>query len=493
MLRAVMVSALAVLCPIAGGTAQADPAARPVAIVPPRAVCVGCLSVRVGLPRIVIGPTSNLADAHWSEVRMSEGSFRGFTSNSSSYLLAGGAVWSFGGPVAAVLQPGPAGSYDSCGQWLQDVQRAPNNTLFGLVHDETDCDYAIDSQTHKSMSVALSRDDGRTWQVQGLIITGGSSPEAGKITGEGDCGAINGQDGYYYAYCSRQIDNSIIAARAPVSDPGPGHWLKYYNGAWSQPGLGGNATNLGSDLNTGAVRWKANGMTILVGSAPNGPALFFSADHVRFTELAEPLLVGNTTAWARPSANELIAYPDLIDATDGSSQVGNSWYLVYTYLQPNQTFTQRYIVFRPVTVSIASASLRPQVGVMLARWWNPALQDRWTTTAPVPGNYQAYRLDDTLGYVMTAADPAKPTVALEDCVRLYGTHPDHLLTVSGLCEKLGYQRLRASGWVFQKPEPGTQPLYQCYSSAERSHFAAKQANCDGHGSAQRLLGYDLTH
>jgi hypothetical protein len=487
-LRAVVLPALAALC-LLGGSARATSGDGYIPVDPHAPVCLGCLSIRVGLPRIEIGPTSNLADAHWSEVQMSVGSFRGFTSNASSYLLRGGAVWSFGGPLASVLHPGPAGSYDSCGQWLQDVQRA-GDTWFGLVHDETDCNYAI-GQTHKSMSLAVSRDNGLTWQDQGLIITGNSPPQVGKITGEGDCGAINGQDGYYYAYCSNQIDNAIIAARAPVSDPGPGHWLKYYDGAWSQPGLGGNATNLGSELNTGAARWKTTGMTILLGSNANGPALFFSTDHVRFTALAAPLVLGNTTAWTRPSPNELIAYDDLIDANDGSSQLGNSWYLVYTYLQPNQTFSQRYIVFRPVTVSIQPSAVSPQVGVQLARWWNPVLQDRWTTTAPVPGNYLAYRLDATLGFVMTAPDREKPTVELEDCVLQSGAHPDHLLTASGLCEKQGYQRLRVAGWVYQKPEPGTQPLYQCYSSADRSHFAATVADCDRVGSAQRLLGYDL--
>jgi len=487
-MRMTIFLALTALLPLTG---TAEPPDRRVPVVPKHAVCLGCLSIRVGLPRIVLGPAANYADSKWSEVQLSPGSFRGFTSNVTSYTLPGGAPWSFGGPLIPVLQPGPAGSYDSCGQWLQDVQRA-DDTLFGMVHDETDCDYAI-GQTHKSMSVALSRDNGLTWQVQGLVITGGGAPERGKITGEGDCGAVNGHDGYYYAYCSRQIDDSVIVARAPVSNPGPGHWLKFYDGTWSQPGLGGKATNLGSALNTGAARWKSNGLTILVGSLANGPALFFSPDHVRFTALAEPLIDGNTSAWIRPSPNELIAYDDLVDASDGSNQLGDSWYFVYTYLQPHQTFSQRYVVFQPVTVSIAPYSVSPQVGVLLARWWNPQLQDRWTTTAPVPGNYVTYRLDTTLGFLMTAPSPAKPTVALEDCVRQFGAHPDHMLTAKGLCESQGYQPLRLAGFVYQSAQPGTQPLYQCYAATERAHFASNRANCDGHGSEQRLLGYDLMH
>jgi hypothetical protein len=471
---------LGALCLLAGATAPS--ASSPGA-------CLACLSIRVGLPRVVRGPELEAGDAKFSEVRLSANHFRGFTATGTSYAIDGNAVTAMSGPRVKVLGHGAPGSYDACGQWLGHVERA-GDTLIGWVHNETDCNYAI-VQTHKSMSLAVSHDGGLTWQDRGLIITGTDPPAPGKITGEGDCGAIDGRDGYYYAYCGRTRDHAVIVARAPVADPGPGKWMKYYEGAWNEPGLGGEATNLGHELNKGAARWKSTGLTILVGRNRQGPGLFFSSDRVSFTGLAEPLLDTDPENWKRPNPTELIAYADLLDATDGSNQLGDSWYFVYTYTQPNETFRERYIVFRPVDVSIMPAPVNPQVGVLLARWYDAGLHDRWTTTAAVPGNYDSYKLDAQLGFVMTAADPAKASVALEDCVRNDGAHPDHLLTTAGLCESQGYERLRTAGWVYQHAEAGTQPLYQCHAAGERTHFASNRPDCDGEGAMEQLLGYDL--
>jgi Ricin-type beta-trefoil lectin domain len=45
--------------------------------------------------------------------------------------------------------------------------------------------------------------------------------------------------------------------------------------------------------------------------------------------------------------------------------------------------------------------------------------------------------------------------------------------------------------VFSTPQPGTQPLYSCYSEAEKSHFAANSEDCDHAGKRETLLGYVL--
>jgi hypothetical protein len=46
--------------------------------------------------------------------------------------------------------------------------------------------------------------------------------------------------------------------------------------------------------------------------------------------------------------------------------------------------------------------------------------------------------------------------------------------------------LRSAGWVF--PTPGAQPLYRCYSEAEKSHFAANNEDCEHAGKMETLLG-----
>jgi Ricin-type beta-trefoil lectin domain-like len=40
-------------------------------------------------------------------------------------------------------------------------------------------------------------------------------------------------------------------------------------------------------------------------------------------------------------------------------------------------------------------------------------------------------------------------------------------------------------------QPGTQPLYSCYSEADKSHFAANSEDCEHAGKMETLLGYVL--
>ena len=99
------------------------------------------------------------------------------------------------------------------------------------------------------MSLAVSTDYGLTWKSYGQIITSKDAVvTAHKITGTGDCTAVNGQDGYYYAYCWQNAtghgDGATIMARAPCVRSGSEQVEKVLSGQWDQPGLGGEATGL---------------------------------------------------------------------------------------------------------------------------------------------------------------------------------------------------------------------------------------------------------
>jgi hypothetical protein len=107
-------------------------------------------------------------------------------------------------------------------------------------------------------------------------------------------------------------------------------------------------------------------------------------------------------------------------------------------------------------------------------------------------NHGAYALEAQSGYLLTAVDPAKPSVQLEDCVSFWPGHPDHVLEVKGVCEAGHYARLRTAGWIYQKPQAQTVPLYRCYSARDKSHFASNKADCEGLGAMERLLGYALS-
>jgi hypothetical protein len=54
-----------------------------------------------------------------------------------------------------------------------------------------------------------------------------------------------------------------------------------------------------------------------------------------------------------------------------------------------------------------------------------------------------------------------------------------------------YERVRAAGFAFANPEPDTQPLYRCYSEAEKSHFVSNREDCQQMGRREALLGYVL--
>jgi hypothetical protein len=128
-----------------------------------------------------------------------------------------------------------------------------------------------------------------------------------------------------------------------------------------------------------------------------GLGLLFSRDHVRFRALPEPLLVMDREIWDRPDPSEIWAYASLLDADTGANQLSNHWIIAYTYVQPYEGFDKRYLAFRPIEVSRLEQPIRPQVGVLLARWYDARQHDHWTTTAAVPGNYDSYRLEAELG------------------------------------------------------------------------------------------------
>jgi hypothetical protein len=110
---------------------------------------------------------------------------------------------------------------------------------------------------------------------------------------------------------------------------------------------------------------------------------------------------------------------------------------------------------------------------------------------PLPGNWSLYRLVEQSGYLLTAPDATRKTVALEECVSKDPGSPDHILIEKGICETQNYERVRAAGFVFAAQEPDTQPLYRCYSDAEKSHFASNRDDCAQMGRREALLGYVL--
>ncbi len=448
-------------------------------------ICVDCLKVRVGPPQVVRGPFPDELDAAFSAIKLPDGRFRGFSANGATYAIDGDSLSDMGGKRIAVLEPGPEGSVSDCGRWLTSTVRAEDR-LIGFVHQERSCDYNA-GRTDKSMAIATSSDDGLTWTDLGTVITGTDSPLPDSITGEGDCSLVDGHDGFLYAYCLRNSDWQTIVARAAAADPID--WRKYHEGQWREPGLGGEATDIGF-VGTGAGYLDDLGWVAAVATDPwfNGLRLSLSADKVSFVDLDEPLAPIDGSDWDRPASTDLSAYVTLLNPEAGGNSVGNPFTLAYIFVPAGKGFESRYLVQRSVSLTLEDTPQPIQVGLALTRWIDPATGAYISSTGPLTGTGAPFVEDATVSYMLTRAPNDLAAVKFAEC-KGDGTHVS--LAEDGRCQA-GYIQGRTAGWLLLTEQAGTAPVYQCRASATQQTFVSDQPDCEGLGSVDQLLGFGLT-
>ncbi|GAA0255944.1 hypothetical protein GCM10010492_66000 [Saccharothrix mutabilis subsp. mutabilis] len=134
---------------------------------------------------------------------------------------------------------------------------------YGLVHNEFTPQPFGDGLHYDAIDYAVSTDQGRTWTIRDHVITSPYSTKRGDTTafphqtyhyGAGDQRLfVDTASGYFYVfYGSRIVDKGGSwrafyghVARAPIaSKMAPGSWQKWYNGSWSQPGVGGRESTM---------------------------------------------------------------------------------------------------------------------------------------------------------------------------------------------------------------------------------------------------------
>ncbi|MFI0825052.1 RICIN domain-containing protein [Streptomyces roseolus] len=174
--------------------------------------------------------------------------------------------------------PAPAGSgyahrnyCDLTGMWVDP----DTGDWYGLVHNEFTPQPFADGVHYDGIDYAVSRDQGRTWTVKDHVITSPYSTERGDTAafpqqtyhyGTGDPRLfVDTASGYFYAFYGSRIVNKGggwaafygHVARAPISGKmAPGSWRKWYDGAWTQPGVGGRESTMvpvGAGSTTGYV------------------------------------------------------------------------------------------------------------------------------------------------------------------------------------------------------------------------------------------------
>ena len=166
-----------------------------------------------------------------------------------------------------VLLPGRAGEFDNGYAGISGVWRAPSDKLLAIYHAE-------DQENMKRIpggipgfycrvALAASTNDGLTFEKLGPIISGALDKNT---NGPADQGAgepwIMAEPGgqYLYTYYTshdkahgRRVD--ICLARCPIAKAWDTHaWQKYYNGQFTEPGLGGRDTPvIANETDTGML------------------------------------------------------------------------------------------------------------------------------------------------------------------------------------------------------------------------------------------------
>ncbi|MEV6010337.1 RICIN domain-containing protein [Streptomyces sp. NPDC051976] len=179
-------------------------------------------------------------------------------------------------PTGLTSSNAPAGSgyaqrnyCDLSGVWVDP----DTGDWYGLVHNEFTPQPFGDGLHYDAIDYAVSTDQGRTWTIKNHAITSPYSTTRGDTTafpqqtyyyGDGDQRLFaDTASGYFYVfYGARLVDKNggwkafyEHAARAPMSGKmAAGTWQKWYDGAWTQPGVGGKESNMvpvGSGSTTG--------------------------------------------------------------------------------------------------------------------------------------------------------------------------------------------------------------------------------------------------
>ena len=168
-------------------------------------------------------------------------------------VLFSGPNWKNLQPIAKVLHVGDKGSFDNGYAGVGGVF-IDGSKIYAFYHAEDQEN--LDSEYSKrngqrafiaSVGYATSDDGGKTFQKVGQVLASGHPrKDRAECAGLGDISiCLDNTKSYLYAYYtdySRHANEGVqtCVARSPVDSRGrPGSWMKYHDGGFSQPGLGG--------------------------------------------------------------------------------------------------------------------------------------------------------------------------------------------------------------------------------------------------------------
>lgn len=180
-----------------------------------------------------------------------------------------GRDWNSISHVEVVLKPSGGTGFDNGYAGIGGIYR-DGQTIYGVYHAEDHVGKSSKVAEARggyaamfSVGLAVSQDGGKTFRKEGQILSSCHPYEQGKECGGlGDITVCADKSRTYllayYADFSRGQGKGIqiCLARSPITDKAmPGTWKKYYDGAFSEPGLGGKESYVLSMNDVGGDAW----------------------------------------------------------------------------------------------------------------------------------------------------------------------------------------------------------------------------------------------
>jgi hypothetical protein len=442
--------------------------------------------VQLGPAEVVQGP-GDLPDNPFTTVG-GESGLLAYVANSNSVGFRGASLENLvpmGKPVLAAGE-----TFDSCGAWLNSAVR-DGPVIRAWYHAETACNYPA---TTKSVAYALSTDGGATFAKphypDNQVITApkDAGPTAEGELGEGDQHVLRVGD-HYYLYFVASRDYQVRLAVAPrASGGGPGTWLKYLNGAFTEPGLSGDSSpidpsgqlarswiSLSVPLNTYIGFSHVAHANTGSGGGSGGFGLTFSTDGVTGWSALPYLVLPSPGTWAgrTEASGELVEYPSMVSLEGSTETVGNSFWLYYMLVPSGQPLQHsRYLIRRRIALSEANGSAPTDLVPRVTLATYELGKDSWTSTTITSTSYAFLA---ALGTLYT--QPVPNSIPLYDCyLPIQG---DHMLSRLADCEGPQAINMRRLGWIAQDALDGGVQIFRCYEPARARHFISTDPACTG--------------
>jgi hypothetical protein len=248
-----------------------------------------------------------------------------------------------GGNAVAGLGPSGPGTenFDADYAGPGSVFPASNGTDLLMIYHAENHEFAgqhyVTVPFYASIGLARSTDNGATWTSMGAIITGMTPKPVSFPTrdslGAGNPTAItaNGYIYVFYVDWNLTFPDSIYVARAPVSSDGAqGSWEKYYNGSFSQPGLGGLSS---------AVQGPP---------PPSNSTIYAGSPDVSYNTFLQTylLLLNSNVGWHYATSPDLLTWTIqptqifTIPTPFSLLQTGDTWYDYPTLISPEENSDQ---------------------------------------------------------------------------------------------------------------------------------------------------------